>query len=119
MSIATTRNVFDSFKRAAEAKDTAALAALYADDAEVVDFNKRQPPASPMRLRGRSDVQKMYESVPKELEHRVSDEVLGDDRMAFSYSCAYPNGQKVFGVHICEVHDGKITREVVAEAWDE
>ena len=37
----------------------------------------------------------------------------------FSYWCDYPNGQKVFGVHICEVHDGKITREVVAEAWDE
>jgi len=119
MSIATTKDVFTAFKRAAESRDIAALVDLYADNAEVVDFNKRQPPATPMRVRGQDEVRKMYESIPKELVHNVSDEVLGDDRMAFSYRCDYPNGQKVFGVHICEVHDGKITREVAAEAWDE
>jgi len=119
MSIATTKDVYDAFKRAAEAKDTRALLDLYADDAELVDINKRQPPGSPMRLRGRDELRKMYEGVPKDLEHHVGDEVLSDNRMAFSYSCAYPSGQQVFGVHICEVREGKITREVVAEAWDE
>lgn len=119
MSLAQTKQVFQSFKRAAEAKDLAALVELYADNAELVDVNKRQPPGSPMRLRGRDELRKMYEGVPRELEHHVEDEVLGDDKMAFSYRCDYPNGQKVFGVHICEVRNGKITREVVAEAWDE
>jgi ketosteroid isomerase-like protein len=119
MSIATTKTVFDQFKRAAEAKDISALVSLYAADAEIVDINKREPPASPRRVRGTDELRKMYDSVPKELVHRVGDEVLGDDRMAFSYRCDYPNGQKVFGVHICELRDGKIAREVVAEAWDE
>lgn len=119
MSLAQTKQVFETFKRAAEAKNLAALVELYADNAELVDINKRQPPGAPMRLRGRDELRKMYEGVPKELEHHIGDEVLSDDKMAFSYRCHYPNGQEVFGVHICEVRDGKITREVVAEAWDE
>ena len=119
MAISSTKQVFESFKRAAEAKDLNALVGLYADNAELGDINKRQPPGSPMRIRGRDEVRKMYEGVPKELEHHISDEVLSDDRMAFSYRCDYPNGQQVFGVHICELRDGKIAREVVAEAWDE
>ena len=119
MSVSTTRDVFNAFKRAAEAKDTSALLDLYADDAELIDVNKRQPPASPMTLHGRDELRKMYESIPRELVHHVGDEVLSDGRMAFSYACDYPSGQKVFGVHICDVRDGKITREVVAESWDD
>lgn len=119
MAIATTKATFEAYKRAAEAKDDHALAMLYADDAEILDVNKRNPPRSPERVRGRQAIETRIGTVPKELVHEVSDPVLADDQMAFTYACRYPNGQRVFGIHICKLRDGKIAREVVAEAWDE
>ncbi|MGZ3416997.1 MAG: nuclear transport factor 2 family protein [Polyangiales bacterium] len=119
MSIAHTRETFDQYKRAAESGDERALLSLYADDAEIVDVNKRNPPSKPDRHRGRTSILDWLSQVPKDLKHTISDEVIGEDRMAFSYRCRYPTGQEVFGVHVCEVKDGKIKREVIAESWDD
>ncbi len=119
MAIASTRATFEAYKRAAEAKDDHALAMLYADDAEILDVNHRTPPGSPERVRGRQAIESRFGTVPRELVHEVSDPVLADDQMAFTYACRYPTGQRVFGIHICKLRDGKIAREVVAEAWDE
>jgi hypothetical protein len=119
MSIQNTRETFEKYKRAAESKNEQALLALYADDAQIVDVNKRNPPAKPEEHRGRTSIVDWLGKVPKDLEHSVGDEVIGEDRMAFTYRCRYPTGQEVFGVHVCEVEGGKIKREVVAESWDD
>lgn len=119
MSIASSQETFQKVKRAAQGGDLSLLAELYADDAEVVDFNKRNPPASPERHKGRQDIQSWLSQVPKDLKHFVSDEVIGEDRIAYTYRCEYPTGQQVVGVHVCELSDGKIRREVVAETWDD
>ena len=119
MSVQSTRETFDRYKRAAEAGDLNGLVSLYADDAEILDVNKRNPPAKPDRHQGKSDIASAFAQVPKNLKHTISDEVIGESRMAFSYRCDYPTGQQVFGVHVCDVENGKIKREVVAESWDD
>jgi len=119
MAIATTKAAYEAYKRAAESKNDRALAELYADDAELVDINRRTPPASPERVRGKDAIKTRMDSVQKDLKHQVFDPVLDDDKMAFSYSCEYPGGQKVFGIHICQLRNGKIAKEVITEAWDE
>jgi ketosteroid isomerase-like protein len=119
MSIQSTRETFERYKKAAESGNEQAMLALYADDAEIVDVNKRNPPAKPERHRGRTSIVNWLSQVPKDLKHTISDEVIGEDRMAFTYRCNYPSGQQVFGVHVCDVKDGRIERELVAESWDD
>lgn len=119
MGISSTKATFEAYKRAAESNDDRALAELYADDAEMIDVNRRTPPASPERVHGRDAIRTRMDAVSKELVHQIADPVLDDDKMAFSESCEYPNGQKVFAIHLCQLRQGKIAREVITEAWDE
>ncbi len=44
---------------------------------------------------------------------------LGSAQVAKSPPCTYPTGEKVVGVHIFDLREGKIVRETSAEAWDE
>lgn len=57
--------------------------------------------------------------MPHDLVHRVRDEVVGEDRYAFTTVCTYPGGGKVVSNRVCEVRDGLVVREVTVEAWDE
>lgn len=119
MAIASTQQAYEAYKRAAESNDVRALSELYVNDAEFTDVNRRTPPRAPERIRGKDAIRSRLDTVPKNLVHEISNPVLADDRMAFTESCLYPTGEKVFGIHICELRDGKIARELLAEAWDE
>jgi len=41
------------------------------------------------------------------------------DRLAFTQSCAYPDGLKVYCSAMIELKDGKIARQTMVQAWDE
>jgi hypothetical protein len=53
------------------------------------------------------------------MTHRVENEVIGADRVAFNEACEYPDGTKALGVETLDVRDGKIVREVIVQAWDQ
>jgi hypothetical protein len=45
--------------------------------------------------------------------------VADKSRIAFTQSCAYPDGAKVFCMAIVELDGGKIARQTAVQAWDE
>ncbi len=111
---------FEALRRGIEQSDAETLIGLYADDAEVRIVNRRTPPSSPHVLRGKEEIAEyLREGYGMEMEHRVENEVIGEDRVAFNIACRYPDGLRVLYAATLEVRDGKIVREVGVEAWDE
>ena len=60
-----------------------------------------------------------FREAPDDLTHEIGDEVVGDDRFAFTLKCTYPTGGLVMVAGICDVREGRITRQLGVEAWDE
>lgn len=111
---------FEPLRRGIEQSDAEALIDLYTDDAEVRMVNRRTPPSSPHILNGKEGIAEyLREGYAMEMEHRVENEVIGRDRVAFNIACRYPDGLRVLTATTLEVRDGNIVREIDVEAWDE
>jgi hypothetical protein len=111
---------FEVLRRAIEGRDAETLAGLYADDAEVLTINRNSTPSTPAVLRGKEEIGEYLRDVcSREMTHRVENEVVAEDRIAFQEACEYPDGVRVLGAETLEVRDGKIVRQVNIEAWDE
>ena len=111
---------FGALRRAIEGRDAEALVGFYADDAQIRTVNKNATPSSPQVLRGKQEIARYLRDVcGREMAHRVEDEVVGESRIAFNEACEYPDGLKVLAATTLEVREGKISRQVNVEAWDE
>lgn len=120
MSTATS-TTFDlqRLARAIEERDAAGQLELYADDAEVTLVDRETPPGSPRVLHGKGEVRTWIEDVcGRDMTHHVGDQVLGEDRVAFTQACRYPDGAKVLCATVADLRDGKIARQVAVAAWD-
>ena len=111
---------FETLKRAIEQSDADSLTNFYAEDAEVFTVNRNTTPSSPQVLRGKETITEYLADVcGRDMTHRVENEVVGQDRIAFNEACEYPDGLRVLGAVTLEVRDGQIVRQVNVEAWDE
>ena len=111
---------FEAMRRGIEGLDAEALVGIYADDAELLIVNKNATPSSPRVLRGKGEISAYLRDVcGREMTHRVENEVVGDERITFFEACEYPDGTRVLGAQSLELRDGKISRQVNVEAWDE
>jgi len=111
---------FEALRRSIEQRDLEALVDLYADDAEYQRIDRNSPPSSPMVVRGKEAIAEYWRDVlGREMTHRVQDEVVGEERIAFSDACQYPDGMRVLGAENLEVRAGEIVRHVSVQAWDE
>lgn len=111
---------FEVMRRALEEKDAETLIGLYAEDAEVRMVNKNTTPSAPFVLRGREEIAGMLRDVcSREMTHSIENEVVGEERVAFSEACEYPDGVCVLAATTLDLRDGKIVRQVNVEAWDE
>jgi hypothetical protein len=111
---------FETLRRAIEGRDAETLAGFYADDAEVRTVNKNTTPSSPRVLRGKEEISEyLHDVCSREMTHRVEDEVVAENRVAFNEACEYPDGVRVLTAMTLELRDGKIARQVNIEAWDE
>jgi nuclear transport factor 2 (NTF2) superfamily protein len=111
---------FETLRRAIEERDAETLVGFYAEDAEVHTVNRNTTPSSPQVLRGKEQISEYLRDVcSREMTHRVENEVVGENRIAFQEACEYPDGVRVLGAETLEVRDGKIVRQVNVEAWDE
>ena len=61
---------------------------------------------------------KMTRVAGMELEQAISDEVLGEERIAFAFLVTMPDGRHLIEHAILHLADGKIARQVDVEAWD-
>ena len=111
---------FESLHQAIEGRDAETLVGFYAEDAEVLTINRNTTPSSPRVLRGKEQIAEYLRDVcSREMTHRVENEIVGENRIAFQEACEYPDGTRVLGAQTLELRDGKIVRQVNVEAWDE
>ncbi len=111
---------FEAMRRAIEGLDADALSALYADDAELRIVNKSSTPSSPRVLSGKDEITDLLRDVcGRAMTHRIENEVIGGERVAFNEACEYEDGTRVLAATTMDVRDGKVVRQVNVEAWDE
>ena len=111
---------FEAMRRAIEQLDADLLTSLYADDAEMLIVNRNTTPSSPHVLRGKEEITEHLRDVcGRAMTHRVENEVVGEERVAFNEACEYPDGVRVLAATTLEVRDGKVVRQVNIETWDE
>ncbi len=102
----------ETLRRGYENWDVDALLALYADDVELIQIDRDNPPSSPRVRHGKEVFRGMFEhcaaaGVRATVENAVADE----DRAAATITCEFPGGRKVLANSILEVEDGRIVRE--------
>jgi SnoaL-like domain len=114
MTVETTAS-FDvaTFKRSYEDWDVEALLSLYADELELIQIDRDNPPSAPRTRRGREVLRGMLEhcaaaGVVATVENTVADE----RRAAATITCAFPGGRRVLANAILELEDGRIVREL-------
>jgi hypothetical protein len=111
---------FEVMRRAIEQLDADLLVSPYAEEAEMRTVNRYTTPSSPKVLKGKEEITEHLRDVcGRAMTHRVENEVVGEDRVAFNEACEYPDGTRVLCAATLEVSDGKIIRQVNVEAWDE
>lgn len=109
-----------SLRRAIEGRDARLLTSLYADDAELQVIDRMHPPSAPLRLQGKGAIAEFYGAIcAREMTHHVEHTVVSPEQLAFTESCEYPDGMRVFCAALAELRDGKIGRQVSVQAWDE
>jgi ketosteroid isomerase-like protein len=116
-----TGTLFDleTLKRGYEEWDIEALLGLYADDVELIQIDRDNPPSSPRARHGKEVFRGMFEhcaaaGVQATVENAVADE----QRAAATITCEFPNGRKVVANSILELEHGRIVREVDVQSGD-
>lgn len=110
---------FPAFKRGFEAQDVEVWLAFFAPDAEWWEYRPDAPPRSPIRMVGREAIRaKLTRVVGYGLEQVISDEVIGEERIAFAFLVTMPDGRHLIEHVILHLANGKIARQVDVEAWD-
>src|SRR5829696_5091929 len=109
---ATAKLDVEVFKRAYEEWDIEALLGFYADDVELVQSDRDNPPSAPRVLHGKEIFKGMFEhcaaaGVTATVEHTIA----AEDRAAATVTCEFPGGRKVLANSILEIQDGRIARE--------
>jgi ketosteroid isomerase-like protein len=120
MAVAT-GSKFDlgTFKRGYEEWDIDALLALYADDVELVQIDRDNPPSSPRLRQGKDMFKGMFEHCAGAgVTASVENLVPGTERVAATVTCAFPGGRKVVANGIFELSDGRIVRELQVLSGD-
>jgi ketosteroid isomerase-like protein len=110
----------DGIKRAIEGRDSRMLSSFYADDAVLRIIDHSNPPSRPRDVTGKAAITTFWHDIcSRAITHQVDISVADKSRIAFTQSCAYPDGAKVFCMAIVEVDGGKIARQTAVQAWDE
>ena len=108
------------FKRGYEEWDVGALLALYADDLELIQIDRDNPPSAPRVQHGKEVLKGMFEHCAATgVKATVENAVAGEDRAAATVTCEFPGGRKVVANAILELRDGRVVRERDVQAGDQ
>ena len=111
----------ETLRQGIEGDKAANLLSLYADDAEIRIVDRNTQPSNPRVLHGRSEIGEMLEDVySRDIKaHKLEKCIMQGDQVAYTESCEYSDGVRVFAESMVTLRDGKITEEVLIQAWDE
>lgn len=116
----TATRIADTLRQATEQRNAELLVSLYADDVEVRVVDRKRMPSLPLVLRGKEAIADLFVDIcGRDMTHRIEQQVVGDNRLAFLEACEYPNGCHVLCASVVELRAGKIVRQVNVQAWDE
>jgi ketosteroid isomerase-like protein len=102
-----------TFKRAYEEWDIETLLGLYADDVELIQIDRDNPPSSPRTRHGRDVFKGMVEHCAGAgVVATVENTIGGENRAAATITCEFPGGRRVLANAILEIEDGRIVREL-------
>jgi ketosteroid isomerase-like protein len=96
-----------------------ALLDVYADDVELLQVDRDNPPSAPRVRHGKEAFKGMFEhcsaaGVKATVEHTIA----GQDRAAAAVTCEFPGGRRVLANSILEIQDGRIVRERAVVSGD-
>jgi len=109
----------EAFRRGYEEWDVDALLALYADEVELIQIDRDNPPSAPRVRHGKEMFRGMFEHCAAAgVRASVENAVVGAHRAAATVTCHFPGGRKVVANGIFELEDGRIVRERQVLAGD-
>jgi ketosteroid isomerase-like protein len=102
----------ETFRRGYEEWDVDALLGLYADEVELIQLDRDNPPSAPRVRHGKEMFKGMFEHCAAAgVKATVANAVTREDRAAATVTCEFPGGRKVVANGIFELEDGRIVRE--------
>jgi hypothetical protein len=102
----------EALQRAYAQWDIDALLDLYADDVEIVQVDRDNPPSAPRVRHGKEVLRGMVEHCAAAGVTATVDNAVADGRRAAAtITCEFPGGRKVLANGIFEIEDGRIVRE--------
>jgi ketosteroid isomerase-like protein len=113
-----TRFDYDLLKRSFESWDLEPLLGLYAENVEQIEMDEVTPPAAP-RVRHKDDLRQIFENGCKAgVKISVDNGVVGEDRMACTFTCSFDDGRRIVANSILDLRDGQIVRQFDVQARD-
>ena len=110
----------DTLRRGVEGHTASTLLSLYAADAELRVVDRNTQPSHPKVLHGRDEIGEMYADIyNRDMTHKLERCIVQGDQAAYSQSCQYADGVRVFTESMITLRDGKIAEEILIQAWDE
>lgn len=120
MNATATQFDAEALRRGIEERDSGALRALYAPDAELTVVDRNAPPSSPRVLRGATAIgEYLDETCGRDMKHHLERVVVDGDTAAFTQACQYPDGNRVLCLAMLDLRAGLIVRQTAIQAWDE
>jgi ketosteroid isomerase-like protein len=102
----------EAFRRGYEDWDIDALLALYANEVELIQIDRDNPPSARRVRHGKEMFKGMFEHCAAAGVRATVDNVdAGEHRAAATVTCEFPGGRKVVANGIFELEDGRIVRE--------
>ncbi|TWV55682.1 nuclear transport factor 2 family protein [Streptomyces misionensis] len=117
-----TGSAFDTetLRRGIEGTTGNTLLSLYADDAEIRIVDHHTQPSHPRVLHGRGEIAELLDDIyRRDMTHKLDQCVVQGDHAAFTESCQYGDGTRVLCESMITLRDGKISRQIMIQAWDE
>ncbi|MFF5493952.1 nuclear transport factor 2 family protein [Streptomyces aquilus] len=111
----------ETLRQGIEGDKAAHLLSLYADDAELRIVDRNTQPSNPRVLHGRSEIGELLEDVySRDIKaHKLEKCIMQGDQVAYTESCEYADGVRVFAESMITLRDGKIAEQIMLQAWDE
>ena len=104
----------DTFKRAYEHWDIETLLGLYADDVELVQIDRDNPPSSPRTRHGKEVFRGMFAHCASAGVKATVDNAIADQhRAAATITCEFPGGRKVVANSILKAGSGDVSASTV------
>jgi ketosteroid isomerase-like protein len=109
----------DALRRGYEEWDIEALLALYADEVELIQIDRDNPPSAPRVRHGKDVFKGMFEHCAAAgVKATVENAVAGEDRAAATVTCEFPGGRRVLANVVLELREGRIFRELDVASGD-